>query len=373
MGIITRSIANNIVTSGKLDGTDGLNGVIPASNIANVSLNNVTALSASLGDAIESVATDPVSPSEGQLWYNTTIGVLKVYKSLGGVWAAGGNMNTTRTTAGLAGTQTSAIAAGGFAPGPSSATELYNGTSWTSNPTGLGTARYELSALGTQTAALAVGGYTTGAPPIVATVESWNGTSWSPSPSMNITKADAGTAGIQTAGLTFGGANPTGILSATESWNGTSWTTVNSMNTARSYLAGCGIQTSALAFGGYVPPVTTSTAATESWNGTSWTSVNSLNTARRALGGAGALNTAAVAFGGNTTTVTTTATEEWDGTSWTTNPNSMGNSQQNMRGTGTQSAALSATGRAGPPTFTLSNATEEYTDPTLAVRKVTLT
>ena len=371
MGTIKRTFANNVLTDGKIDATD-LSGTIPASNIANASVTAVTALPSALGDAIESVATDPVSPSEGQLWYNTTIGVLKVYRSLGGVWAAGGNMNTTRTAGGLAGTQTSAIAAGGFAPGPSSATELYNGTSWTSNPTGLGTARYELSALGTQTAALAIGGYAPGSPPIVATVESWNGSSWSPSPSMNTAKADAGTAGIQTAGLTFGGANSTGILSATESWNGTSWTTVNSMNTARSYLSGCGIQTSALAFGGYVPPTTTPTAATESWNGTSWTSVNSLNTARRALGGAGASNTEAVAFGGNTT-VTTTATEDWNGTSWTTNTNGMGNSQQNMRGTGTQSAALSAMGRAGPPTFTLSNATEEYTDPTFAVQKVTLT
>ena len=370
MGTIKRTFANNILTSGKLDATD-LFGTIPASNIDDTTVSAVTELPSALGDAIESTATDPASPSEGQLWYNSSEGKLKIYGLVAAVWASGGNLNTTRTAGGLAGTQTAAIAAGGFAPGESSATELYNGTSWTSNPTGLGTARYELSALGTQTAALAIGGYAAG-PSIVSTVESWNGSSWSPSPSMNTTKADAGTAGIQTAGLTFGGANPTGILSATESWNGTSWTTVNSMNTARSYLAGCGIQTSALAFGGYVPPSSTPTAATESWNGTSWTSVNSLNTARKALGGAGASNTAAVAFGGNTGTVTTTATEVWNGTSWTTNSNGMGNSQQNMRGIGTQSAALSATGRAGPPAFTLSNATEEFTGAFLSNKNVTI-
>ena len=108
MGIITRSIANNIVTGGKLDGTDGLSGVISASNIADASITNVTAFSSSLGDAIESVATDPVSPSEGQLWYNTTIGVLKVYKSLGGVWAAGGNMGTARSAAGAVSSSTEA-------------------------------------------------------------------------------------------------------------------------------------------------------------------------------------------------------------------------------------------------------------------------
>ena len=38
MGIITRSIANNIVTGGKLDGTDGLLGVIPDTNFNNASI-----------------------------------------------------------------------------------------------------------------------------------------------------------------------------------------------------------------------------------------------------------------------------------------------------------------------------------------------
>jgi hypothetical protein len=59
------------------------------------------------------------------------------------------------------GTQTAGLAFGGrSAPTtPSTATELYNGTSWTSpNPTGLNTGRRFLGGLGTQTAALAFGG-----------------------------------------------------------------------------------------------------------------------------------------------------------------------------------------------------------------------
>jgi hypothetical protein len=40
------------------------------------------------------------------------------------------------------------------------ATEEYDGSTWTSNPTGLNTARYVLAGAGTQTAALAFGGYT---------------------------------------------------------------------------------------------------------------------------------------------------------------------------------------------------------------------
>ena len=145
MGIITRSIANNIVTGGKLDGTDGLSGVISASNIENASITNVTAFSSSLGDAIESVATDPVSPSEGQLWYNTTIGVLKVYQNIGGVWSAGGSLNTARADAGQAGTQTEALAFSGFTSPPfnvPTAVEEYNGATWTSVPGTMGTSRY---------------------------------------------------------------------------------------------------------------------------------------------------------------------------------------------------------------------------------------
>jgi hypothetical protein len=38
------------------------------------------------------------------------------------------------------------------------ATELYDGSTWTSNPTGLNTARRALGGAGTQTAALAFGG-----------------------------------------------------------------------------------------------------------------------------------------------------------------------------------------------------------------------
>jgi hypothetical protein len=43
----------------------------------------------------------------------------------------------------------------------SAATEEYDGSTWTSNPTGLNTARNNLAGAGTQTAALAFGGNST--------------------------------------------------------------------------------------------------------------------------------------------------------------------------------------------------------------------
>ena len=56
-----------------------------------------------------------------------------------------------------------------------------------------------------------------------------------------------GGAGIQTAGLAFGGQVP-GNTGVTEEYDGTSWSEQNDLNTARGYLAGCGTQTAALSF-----------------------------------------------------------------------------------------------------------------------------
>ena len=78
MGAITRGIANNVLGTGEIDATDGVNGVIPASNVNNTSFGSVTALAA-LSGTITKVASDPGSPTEGQVWYNTTSGDLKFY------------------------------------------------------------------------------------------------------------------------------------------------------------------------------------------------------------------------------------------------------------------------------------------------------
>jgi hypothetical protein len=48
---------------------------------------------------------------------------------------------------------------------------LWNGTSWTSNPTGLATGRYNIGGAGTQSLALGFGGET----PSTAATEEWTG------------------------------------------------------------------------------------------------------------------------------------------------------------------------------------------------------
>jgi hypothetical protein len=62
------------------------------------------------------------------------------------------------------------------------ATEEYNGSTWTSNPTGLNTARAFLGGCGTQTAALGFGGELPGSPNITTATEEYDGSTWTTNP-----------------------------------------------------------------------------------------------------------------------------------------------------------------------------------------------
>jgi hypothetical protein len=101
------------------------------------------------------------------------------------------------------GTQTSALAFGGEVPPITTATEEYNGITWATS-TGLNTARSYLAGCGTQTAALGFGGE-----PTTGATELYDGTTWTSSPaSLNTARNALAGAGTQTAALAFGGAGP---------------------------------------------------------------------------------------------------------------------------------------------------------------------
>ena len=95
----------------------------------------------------------------------------------GSTWTSTPNLNSARGQGGSAGTSnTSGVIFDGrlSAPGASvSSTEIWNGTSYTSNPTSLSTARYQLAGAGTQTAALGFGGEPAGT--ATNKTESWTG------------------------------------------------------------------------------------------------------------------------------------------------------------------------------------------------------
>jgi len=243
----------------------------------------------------------------------TTTGVTELYN--GTSWTSNPTgLNTARGFSGGAGTQTAALAFGGTTV--LSATEKWNGTAWTNNPTGLNTARQELAGCGLQTAALAVNGVSSPGGTRTAASESFNGTSWTNTPSLNTPNYARTLFGTNTAAICAGGADSPSA--ATESWNGSSWTTLSAtLNTARSfYTQSAGIQTAGLVFGGEnVSSIRQS--ATESWNGTSWTTMNSLATARNYGTGCGT-QTSALMIGGSTGSATG-ATEAWTGPSTTLN------------------------------------------------------
>jgi hypothetical protein len=190
------------------------------------------------GFTIQNLSADPSNPIEGQVWYNSTSNVWKVEEATtAGSWATGNTLNTARSDAGDAGTQTAALCFGGQFPPASllSATEEYDGNSWTnSNP--LNTARRGVDGAGTQTAAVAFGGDLD--PPTVNATEEYDGTSWTNNPTgLNTARMSMGKAGIQTAALAFGGYLGGGSYSdATEEYDGSTWTnSPASMNTARGF------------------------------------------------------------------------------------------------------------------------------------------
>ena len=283
-----------------------------------------------------------------------------------GAWASGGAYPSATYTAGGAGTQTAGLGFGGNAPGGvTNTTFTYDGSTWSSVPATLGTARYCLGGTGTQTAALAAGGEIPGTPYASDVTDEYNGTSWAPGGSLATARRGLGLTGIQTAALAFGGdpGSAPNLTDATEEYGGTSWTTGGTLNTARNFLNGAGTQTASVAFGGANPGVT---ASTEEYNGSSWTAGNNMITARYRLGGAGT-QTDALAFGGGTTPQSA-LTEGYDGTNWSTRP-SMGTARSFFGDFGIATAAVCFGGDA-PGKSAL---TEEFTGETSAANIETFT
>jgi hypothetical protein len=164
------------------------------------------------GQLIRTLSSDPANPQEGQIWYNSTIGVLKGYDLTLAAWASGGNLATARYNLAGAGTQTAGL----------SFWWIY----WSSC--------YKCQQKNIMDQFL----------------DRWG-------KCRNTARRNLGGAGLQTAALAFGGATQPGDTpsSATEEYNGSTWTPGGTLGTARRYLGGCGTQTAGLGFWRYLPGV----------------------------------------------------------------------------------------------------------------------
>jgi hypothetical protein len=121
------------------------------------------------------------------------------------------------------GLQTAALALGGTSPPATiiNETELYDGTSWTTSPGTLNTSRYQMGLVGTQTLSVAFGGSTYtpgGGTPGLAATELWDGTSWTSTTSLNTARRNLAGAGTQTSAVAFGGGGT--AVATTEDWTG---------------------------------------------------------------------------------------------------------------------------------------------------------
>ena len=292
---------------------------------------------------------------EGGVWYNSGTGKLRGFLSYD-TWATTSPVNTGRNASVAGGTQTAGLVAMGT-PFLNS-TEEYNGSGWSSGGN-INTAREEGGSGGsvhTQTAAIIFAGKT---PPSTAVDlhEQYDGSSWTAETAINTARrSQLGGAGTTTACVAFGGNNPDPVGDQTESWNGTAWTEVADMNEPVSVGGGSAgtSSASALCAGGYGPPGLPQgrMATVEEWDNTSWTETADLNTARYILAGAGT-TTAAVYFGGNSTSPAKVGvTESFDGTSWTETAD-LPAATQSHSGTGSLSAALMISGNGASPAGTV--------------------
>ena len=290
---------------------------------------------------------------------------LSIYSPIAATWASGGNMPTIGANISAFGTQTAAVISGrAEVPGNNFTTILYNGTSWTNNPAGLNTSRISTAEAGTQTAGLIAAGFTPASSPSTAT-EEFNGSSWTTVASVGTATYNMASGGTQTTAWKGGGSTNS---NATEEYDGSSWTAGGNMLAPQYYNTGAGTQTAAMAVGGRRNNSPPANANTEEYDGSSWTAGGNYPTASFGLGASGT-QIDALYFGG---TDYSTASNSYNGTSWASQPSiATGRQFPGFPTTGTSTSAFIAGGRATGGAATA--ATEEFTGETFVLGYKTLT
>lgn len=309
------------------------------------------------GNNIPIRASDPSNPIVGEVWYNSTTNALKGQGFVADSWATGNNLNAKHTVSGSFGSQTSGIIAAGLndATGIVSASEEYDGTNWTSNPS-VNNGRYGLNGGAGDTApAGRIAGGQTGPTGWQSWHESWNGSAWTSDTAMPVAISYTAMVGTDTAALTMGGINDPGAQSTTLEWTTSSWTSGGTLNTARYMAGGLGIQTAAICATGQTP---TRSTVTESYDGTSWTNENPTNGPNMSAVFAFGTQAAGVICGGEPISATT---YKWDGVCWSTSPASMNVARWQGGQYGTNSAGMIAGGEGGAPPPAYKLVTEEWT------------
>ena len=321
------------------------------------------------GLRVKYLSADPAGAEDGQVWYNSTTGNLRVDGILGTAsWASSGNMSAARTQIGGAGSESSGLAFGGEAASNTNSTEEYNGSAWT------GGGNYpsqdeSIMACGlTESTTLAFGGINNASPGSrQATSVLYNGTAWTATNSLPTAKRAGQGFGVSTAAVCMGGdSSPSAGGNTVEEWDGTNWAAVpNAPFTKGNMGGGTGTLTAGLVFGGSAP---SNTATTYEYDGTNWTAGGSMGTARVLVNGFGgpAGQTASICAGGAAPSLSA-ATELYNGTSWSGTASLATARSGSANGIGVNTTAgVQAGGYTG--SYTL--ATEEFTGATTVIKNI---
>ena len=302
------------------------------------------------------VRSDDPSASAGTVWFNTTSGVLKVYRTVAG-WSSGGNLNTGRKAgSGTVGTQSACFIAGGDVSGGRTLnSETYNGSSWTSTGDLTGSARGGGGSWGTSTAGAQAGGWQYPGSVLHTLTNLFDGTSWS-DPSDALTGSYThGACGTQSAAISrVGGYTGSAWLDSCEEYNGTAHVSGGDISSNIYGQGTCGTLTSAIAAGGGGYPAINTC---QTYDGTSWDSSAALATARRTPSAFGASDSDANVSGGHGASDYLTSCEVWNGTSWSAG-DSISLKKLSMQGAGNTSTLGLIAG--GNPAYI--NVTEEFTE-----------
>ena len=223
-------------------------------------------------------------------------------------------------------------------------TETWNGSAWT-EVNDLPTSNYGAWAMGTLTSGIYYGGEDRPPGNRVTTTLTWDGTSWTTAPSSLGTalyQIAGGVGGSNQDAIQFSGYNGSSGVANTEEWSfppvtqdklkegmiflsggstlkgfgkaagipAATWASGGALNTGRNRLmSSASCHTAALGYGGEISP--SRKTETEKYDGTSWTEVNDMNTGRGGGVGTGNSQDAALGTGGYTTTYVGN-TESWN-------------------------------------------------------------
>jgi hypothetical protein len=314
------------------------------------------------GNNIPIRASDPSNPTIGEIWYNSTTNLLKGQSvTSSGSFSSGATLPTNILGGGTIGSKTAGVYTTGFSPSvsDSTATVNYDGTTWTSSGAYPRSSNGSLGGAGSQAAGMIAGG---GPGNSQSAANDYDGSTWTATGSLNTAGNNIGDCGagptndvIFAIGRTAASGNTGSNVS--ETFDGTSFSPAPNINLARLHGVGggAGTGTAGLIMGGFIDPSPNAVTNVEEYNGASWSNVNTLNTASGLNSGFGT-QTSAIMQVNSPGPGSRQGVEEYDGTCFATAGTLSSPAGGYTNSTGTSAAGGWYTALGG--SF---NATEEWT------------